>query len=119
MEIAHSLRNPGSVGIRTHGQLEQQIIQMLSAAAVQVDGDLLSGGSPEAEHGFGGGPLGTQVAAVVGILFFEGMARVEIVHSDGYSCQCNLKNYSIALSRSKEIMETFPLEKAIFFLCKK
>jgi len=68
-----------------HMQMTQKIIGVGGSAAVEIDSGFLCSGSPESENRLCGCPVCAQITAVVSILFFECVGRVEIVHSDRYS----------------------------------
>ena len=82
VQIAHSLRNPGSLYIGMHPLLPNQIISAGCAAAVKIDGDLLSGWCPKPEKCSVGIPVCSKVTAGVSVLVFKCLGRIEIVHSD-------------------------------------
>ena len=56
---------------------------------------------------FAGKPLGAQIPAFVGILFFECLARVEIVHSDGTPVNVVSKIIAQAKREVKKIWKRF------------
>ena len=83
IQIAHTLRDPGTVDIGLHVQLREQVVGAGRTAAVKVDGDLFGSGSPDPEGRLLGRPDSAQIAAGIGIFFFKCVGRVEIEHCDG------------------------------------
>ena len=80
VQVACTLSDPGAAYIPLHGNLPQNGLGIGIAGGIQIDGDLLGGGSPQPEQGFLRCPGCAQIAAAIGILRFKLRGRIHFIH---------------------------------------
>ena len=84
VQVSESFRRPGAADVRLHPKLGKKIVGTRVAAAVQADGNRLSGGRPQAKSGLFRRPERAQTAGI-GVFFFKFLRRILFVHSGGCS----------------------------------